>query len=92
MLNQIKVIGIWERTNSPICLTNKGELFMKIKIETASYKVRDGTFSLAEFADLLGISEELLQRELPQSGIPYIMSEHGKMRIPYDCVERILFR
>ena len=65
---------------------------MKIKIETASYKVRDGTFSLAKFAGLLGISEELLQRELPQSGIPYSLSENGEMRIPYDCVERILFR
>ena len=64
---------------------------MKIYLENTGYKVRDGTFSLAEFADLLSISEELLQRELPQSGIPYIMSEKGEMRIPYDCMERILF-
>lgn len=65
---------------------------MKIYLENTSYKVRDGTCDTIDFADLLGISEELLRRELPQSGIPYIMSENGEVRIPCDCVERILFR
>ena len=54
-------------------------------------KVRTGMFSIAEFADFLGISEDLLWRELPQSGVPYIKAENGEIRIPYDCVEQMLF-
>lgn len=64
---------------------------MKIYIGVASYKVRDGTFSLAEFANLLSVSEDFLQHELPQSGFPYLKTENGEIRIPYDCVERLLF-
>lgn len=64
---------------------------MKIRFENTSYKVRDGTFNITGFANLLGISEDLLRRELPQSGVPYIKAENGEIRIPYDCVEQMLF-
>lgn len=64
---------------------------MVINVNANMYKVRDGTFTITEFADFLGIAEDFLRRELRQNGIPHIISENDEVRIPYDCVERILF-